>query len=419
MDIKRTSYYGVISILIKIISQFILNKAFAVFIGVSKFSLIGNFQNLIAISTTFSTFGLNSAIVKYTSEHKDSSRKFIYWSTSLVISLFCLFFTFLILFFGSEKISLLIFKTDSYSYIIKIFSFSILFFTINKFLMSVLNGMHKIKKYAIAEISNNSISVSLAIILIYFFKIDGALVALVLNQTISLIITYYLSKNILKSFNNIFSFDFKIFKNLVQFTLMALITSALNPFIMIVLRNHLVKEYSFDYAGNWDALIKLSNLYLLFVLYPISVYYMPKLSSSKTFKELKSAILNSVKFLIPATLIILIGVYFFSDLIIVLAFSKDFVLIKEFINLQLIGDFFKVLIWLVSYYFISKKMTTYFVTTELSINLSYLLLSFYFISIDYKNAIVFAYVINNITFSIILLGILYFKTFKNSYNLIR
>lgn len=416
MNIKRTTYYGIISIIIKTISQFILNKAFAVFVGVSKFSLIGNFQNLIAISTTFSTFGLNSAIVKYTAEHKESSKKFIYWSTSLVISLFCSFFTFLILFFGSEIISFSIFKTDSYSYIIKIFSISILFFTINKFLMSVLNGMHKIKKYAIAEISNNIISVFLTIILIYFYKIDGALVALVLNQTFSIIITFFLSKNILKSFNNIFSFDFKIFKNLVQFTLMALITSALNPFIMIVLRNHLVKEYSFDYAGNWDALIKLSNLYLLFILYPISVYYLPKLSSSKTHNELKSSILNSVKFLIPATLIILTGVYFFSDLIIVVAFTKDFMLIKELINLQLIGDFFRVLIWLVSFYFVSKKMTTYFVTTELLINLSYLLLSFYFISISYKNAIVFAYAINNIIFATILIGILYFKIFNRSYN---
>lgn len=414
MDIKRTSYYGIISIIIKTISQFILNKAFAVFIGVSKFSLIGNFQSLIAISTTFSTFGLNSAIVKYTSEHKESSKKFIYWSTSLVISLFCLFFTFLILFFGSEKISLSIFKTDSYSYIIKIFSFTILFFTINKFLMSILNGMHMIKKYAIAEISNNIISVFLAITLIYFFKIDGALVALVLNQTISLIITYFLSKNILKSFNNIFSFDFKVSKSLAQFTLMALITSVLNPSIMIILRNHLVTEYSFDYAGNWDALIKLSNLYLLFILYPISVYYLPKLSSSNTFHELKFTIINSAKFLIPATVIILTGVYFFSDLIVVLAFSKDFILIKEFINLQLIGDFFRVLIWLVSYYFVSKKMTKYFVISELAINLSFLLLSFYLISINYKNAIVFAYLINNIIFAIILFIILYFKVFKES-----
>jgi PST family polysaccharide transporter len=416
LNIKRTTYYGIISIVIKTISQFILNKAFAVFIGVSKFSLIGNFQSLIAISTTFSTFGLNSAIVKYTSEHKESSRKFIYWSTSLVVSLFCLFFTFLILFFGSEKISLSIFKTDSYSYIIKIFSFSILFFTINKFLMSILNGMHKIKNYAIAEISNNIISVLLAIILIYFFKIDGALVALVLNQTISIIITYFLSKNFLKSFKNIFSFDFKIFKNLSQFTLMALITSVLNPLIMIILRNHLVKEYSFDYAGNWDALIKLSNLYLLFILYPISVYYLPKLSISKTFEELKSTILISAKFLIPATLIILIGVYLFSDLIIIVAFSKDFLLIKEFITLQLIGDFFRVLIWIVSYYFISKKMTKYFVTSELSINLSYLLISFYFIYIDYKNAIVFAYVVNNIIFATTLICILYFKIFRRLNN---
>ncbi|HAL9549674.1 TPA: O-antigen translocase, partial [Escherichia coli] len=88
----------------------------------------------------------------------------------------------------------MIFKDDSYAYIVKIFAASIFFFSLNSFFISLLNGRGEYRKYIISNILGNIITLFLSSILIIFYHIDGALIALVTNQVFNLFATALLVK---------------------------------------------------------------------------------------------------------------------------------------------------------------------------------------------------------------------------------
>jgi len=50
------------------------------------------------------------------------------------------------------------------------------------------------------------------------------------------------------------------------------------PLVQMLLRNDLVEVSNWDVAGYWQAAIRLSDAYLLFINMVLANYYMPRLS---------------------------------------------------------------------------------------------------------------------------------------------
>jgi PST family polysaccharide transporter len=403
-NIIRISILNLVSIFTRLFASLIINKYFAINFGTKSFGLIGNFQNLITIVLNFGNGGINSGVTKYTAEYEGRKKKQInIWITSLIISSFFSLFVFLFLFFFSDQFSKYIFFSKNYAFVFKWLAIFNFLCVINNTLLSILNGKKKFNYYIISNIVNSILSVIATFVLSYFWSINGALISLVINQSLSLLLTgYFFYKSEKFSDNLIIKLPpKKNYIRLLHFSLMSITTSVIGPLTYIFVRGLLKEKFSIEESGLWEGLNKMSNLQIMLLTSPLSMYYLPRFSELKDGILIKKEIFNLYKIIVPCLFLSAFFIYFNSDLLIKYIFSNEFLAIKKLLFFQLIGDAFRILIWINSYYFLSQRLTRLFVTSELLINLSFILLTYIFINIFSHQGVVIAYAINNFIFYLV------------------
>jgi len=360
------------------VAALVINKAVAVYIGPAGLALIGQFQNFTQLVMTAAQGAINGGVTKYTAEYgKDDLRIPALFSTASKISLVSsvVVGTGIILF--SKIASLEFLKTEEYSYIFVIFGFTIILFVVNGLLLSILNGLKEIKTWVIINIIQSIYSLIFTALLIVFLGLDGALIALVTNQSvIFLIVLWMLRKHkIIKLENFKGAFDKPEAKNLAGFSVMALTSAATIPVSHMIVRNYLGENLSWDQAGYWQAMWYISTMYLMVVTTTLSIYYLPRLSEITDKSELRKELWQGYKIIMPIVIAMSVTIFFLKDFIIWLLFTKEFEPMRELFLWQLVGDVVKLAAWLIAYLMLAKAMTKTFVSTEIVFSVSFVLLS--------------------------------------------
>lgn len=408
MQLIKTSFFSGIITVIRIASGFIANKVVAIYTGPGGIAIIGAFSNFISLALTFANGGINNGVVKYTSEYKDNieDQKKLF-STSLRISILCSVFLGVILILFASFLSITVLKSDVYTSAIRVLGISIILYSLNSLLTSILNGLHQIKSYTIVNTFGSIVGLFLTILLVYFFKVDGALYALVLSQSIVFFITLFL---FIKS--SWFSFSYfsqplnkKVAKKLGGFSLMAIITAVAVPVSQILLRNFLVKNIGIEGAGYWQGMMKVSDGYLLLITTSLSTYYLPKLSSLVTNKELQNEIFKGYKIILPCVLVGCLIIYYLRFFIIKILYTDSFIQMEDLFLWQLVGDFFKMAAWVLSYLMLAKAMIKIFIITEILFTILYVVFGFTFVNYFGLWGITFAFALNYFVYFLTMLFI--------------
>tara|TARA_R110002051_G_scaffold27011_5_gene65336 strand:- start:11461 stop:12711 length:1251 start_codon:yes stop_codon:yes gene_type:complete len=404
MNLLKTSALNGISVLIKTVTMFVLNKILAVYVGPSGYAAIGQFQNFIQIITAFAGSSINTAVVKYTAEYyEDESKQRAIWKTAgTLVVLFSTIVAFFILIF-QRQLSLYIFKTTEYQSIFVWFAVFLLFFNFNTLFLSILNGKKEISKLVIANIAGSLVSLAVTGLLAIKFGLYGALVALTVNQSIVFFVTLlicYKSKwfRVTDLFGKI---DPGVLKKLSSFGLMAIVSIVFGNLAQIILRNIIIADYDLNHAGYWDAMTRLSGGYLMFASTILSVYYLPRLSELKRYKDIKQEVNYGYKVILPLACLMSLSIYLFQDFIIGILFTKEFLPMKELMFWQLLGDVIKIGSWIVSFMMLSKAMTKIFIITEAFFALSIIPLSIIFIRYFGFKGIAMAFALNCLLYWIV------------------
>jgi PST family polysaccharide transporter len=417
LKLIKTSVFSAIITVIRIASGFVANKIVAIYTGPGGVALIGAFTNFISIALTFSNGAINNGVVKYASEYKDKEKKQkLLYSTSFKISLYCslLFGPILIIF--AKYLSDLVLTNEIYTNAIRVLGFSIVFYSLNSLLISILNGRHEIKMFTLVNTIGSIVGLLVTVVLVYLYKVNGALYALVLSQSIVFLITLIL---VVKS--NWFSlsyftqpFNKIIARKLWGFSLMAIITAIAVPVSQIVLRNLLIYKVSIQGAGYWQGMMKVSDGYLLLIVTSLSTYYLPKLASLKTDKELQKEIFNGYKIILPVVLLGCVVIYSLRFFIIKLLYTPTFISMESLFLWQLVGDFFKMAAWILSYLMLAKAMIKVFIITEIVFTLMYVALGYLFVNFCGLQGITIAFALNYLLYFVTMLFLfrkLIFKKF--------
>lgn len=382
-EMLNTSFYTGIGTIIGFITGFVVNKVIAVLIGPSGVAIISQFQNFIGISTTIASGGIQQGVVKYVAEVREDEKEMtLVLSTSLRISLFFSLLVGIFTFIFSDFLSIKLFNTQEYQYILFIFGFTVVLFGLNQLLMSILNGTGEIKKLVGVNIASNLFGLLVTSVCVYLFGISGALVALAISQSVIFFISFLF---VLKSkWFKIYVFNQELSKNyylkLSGYSLMALTSLLLTPLVQIGIRNHIIETLSIEQAGYWDGLSKISTAYLGIITSSLSIYYLPKLSFLKERLEIRRELLNGYKIITPFLVIILSSVYLLKDYVIVILYSSEFMKMNSLFGPQLAGDFFKIMSWLIAYLMLAKALTKIFIVSQIVIFSASYLLSIYLIS---------------------------------------
>ncbi len=379
MNLLQTSVLNGVAVLIKTITLFVLNKILAVYLGPTGYAALGQFQNFIQMVTTFAGSAINTAVIKYTAEyHEDESKQRAIWKTAgSIVFVFSLMFAFLILIF-QRQLSLYIFHTLEYQTVFVWFAVFLLFFNFNTLFLAILNGKKEILKLVLANIAGSLFALIVTSILAIKLHLYGALIALSIYQSIAFIVTLFLCYRAdWFKFSSLFGkIDLEITKKFSSFIWMALVSAICVPLSQILIRAYLSQEFGLAYAGYWEAMIRLSTVYLMLVTTTLGVYYLPRLSELKMIDEIKKEVYLGYKFLFPLAVAGGVVIFVLRDLIINVLFSPSFAPMQSLFFWQMMGDALKIGSWILAYLMLSKAMTKLYISTEIIFTLSLIALTY-------------------------------------------
>lgn len=379
MNLLKTSALNGVAVLIKTATLFILNKILAIYVGPSGYAMIGQFQNFIQMITTFSGSMINTAVTKYTAEYYEDKQKQkkIWQNAGSIVFILSLLFALLIIIF-QQQLSLYIFHSLEYQSVFIWFSIFLVFFNFNTLFLAILNGKKEILKLVLANITGSLVSLVITAALAVKYHLYGALVALSVYQSLAFIVTLYLCYNAnWFKFSYLFGkIDKDTAKKFASFALMALVSAICVPLSQIVIRTYIGQEFGVNYAGYWEAMIRLSAAYLMLVTTTLGVYYLPRLSELKVLAEIKKEVYLGYKFIFPLAILGGIFAYLLRDWVIVVLFSEKFLPMADLFLWQIIGDTLKIGSWILAYLMLSKAMTKLFVMTEIVFSISSILLTY-------------------------------------------
>lgn len=381
MTLFKTTLWTGLSTIIKIISTYVLWKIIAVYTGPAGMAVIEQFQNFIQICRSFAS-GLNQGIIKYISEYKnDNAKKTRILSSAFTFYIVVSFIVTIILMMFAGPISEKIFHSHDYKNTIMILGASISLYSLNAFLLATLNGELEIKKYVSVIIVNTIIIFCITVFLVINYGIQGALIGYVLNQSIILFFTFYLVAKS-KWFNYsqyIQGMDKASIFKLMNYAVISFVPILIVPISLVISRKFIASELSWQDAGYWQGIMKLSDGYLILMEMMISVYFLPKISATKTLAEFKSEIFSCYRLIIPCALIGSSLVFILKKHIVTILFSAEFLPMLVLFKYQLIGDIARIGTWLLTNVMAAKAMVRILVLSEIIFNILFVLFTYIFV----------------------------------------
>jgi PST family polysaccharide transporter len=382
MNLLKTSFYTSISQALSIIAGLITIKVISAKIGPEGMAMTGQYLNTTALLTIFATGAIGTGVIKYLAEYGGDKAKQLnvirsaFWITLIGTALVSV-----VVILGSSYLSRQAFKTDSY-YLVYILWGLFLFFTSFSALFSnILNGLKLIPYLTIINISGTIAGVIITIILANYYGVFGVLIASNFTALILFSIhLFFLNKYRWFTIKELFQrIDKGIVKLLSGFILMALVSGILVPFIQLLVRDRIITKFSFEEAGYWQSLTRISDYYLGFITTVISVYYLPRLSELQHNHEIKAEIWKMYKIIMPIVIGMSLCIWVCRYIVIRLILTDKFLPSAPLYGVQFIGDVFKIAAWLLAYILLAKAMKTAFILTEIIFSLSYVLFCYWFL----------------------------------------
>lgn len=395
------------SVAVSFVLGVVSSKIISIFLGTLGMALMGSFRNFALMVKSVATLGISNSIVKLFVENKEDKKEL-----SVIYSTFFWLFLMIsvamagIIFLFATPISSFLFYTDSYINPIRFFGLLLPFMVINTFWLAIYNGLEKYKSIVIIQILSNVIVFGVTALLIWKENISGGLFSIAVGEVLMVGVTFLF----VRKDGDYFKFDLqkvmskKYVRIIRKFSVMALLSAVIVPLTLLLIRQEIVRNYSIQEAGIWDAVNRLSGFYMMFFSSGLSLYYMPKLASIHTEKEFKNELKSYFKIFVPLFLVMLVAVYLAKNLIIKIAFTDEFSSIKELLIWQLAGDFIRILTLAFGFQIVVKTMMKRYFIGEIAFNLSYFGLSFYLMKSYSVEGVLQAYVYANIICLVLVLA---------------
>ena len=388
MNIKffKDSFYKVlgfnsISIVLKIIMGLVSTKLSSIYLGLQGINTLENFRNFTSLSDSFSQFGLQNGIVKYsaTSHSIKQDQKVI--STIFFLLLVTSFIFIFLIILNINYVKFYIFGNQSFGFLVIAYALLSPFANLQFLLLNYLQGKQGHKFVILINSIGYVLNIILSFYLIINYHLIGAMIQLIVVPIILMIISLFIIHKKVVFFNliSIHYVNFSVIKGLLVFSLMNLVSGALTPLSFIFIRYLVQSNLSADEAGVWSSIVRISVFYMTFVSSICNLYFYPKLSKTEIFSEYKAIIAEYYRKFIPIVFLGLLLCFVLQKIVILLIYTEDFLILRDYFYLQLIADFVKSLSLIFGYLLIAKKKIWQFILFEILSLGSYCLGSYIFI----------------------------------------
>jgi len=418
-EIVKVFSFTSVSTLVKMLTGFVSVKIVSIIIGPSGIALLGQLNSFSTMIQNLASGGITNGVIKYVSEYKNESIVKQYISTAFRITLYCSVFVGICLIAFHRMLSNLIMLSPQYGYVFIVLGFTILFYALNNLLLSILNGYKEYKRFVKINIANSIFGLIFTVSLVYFFQLKGALISAVTFQSVMLLTTLWMARKLPWMKKDFFlgKLENPVIKKYSQYALMCLVSTATIPVSQLILRGHVISNISDVHAGWWEAMNRVSAMYLMVITSSFGVYYLPRLSELKTRAELRHEIFKAYKVIIPIILVGFSAIYVLREIVIYVLFTKEFQPMECLFIWQLASDFFKITSWLLAFLMVAKSMTKAYITTDILFPAFHVGLSFLLMKSNGVVGILQSRFVGNVLYAITMMvifrKIIFYKYFKN------
>ncbi|WP_405376955.1 O-antigen translocase [Nonlabens sp. Asnod3-A02] len=409
----KVAGFNSIYILIKIGTGTVMSWVLANYVGAAGMGVLGNLRNFTQGVWSFASLGLENGLVKNTAEHKENPvvlKKVINtgWTMSIITSMVAA----IVIFFSARWLDQELIAVDAdFSLVFKLFAIGLPFYVLFIFITSLMQGYEWYKKFITLNIIISLIVFLISAYLSFEHNLTGALYAIALvpfTQCLVGVLFWFTRVKAQIALKELLAlnFDKRTSGQLLKYSAMALFSTLLIPFVNILVRNTVRVEVSDVAAGWWEAVVRISGYYMLFVTSLVSLYVLPNLSKDSSLKNYRITIVHFYKTMLPIVIAGLVTIYLSRNLILSILFTEEFNGAQPLFKWQLLGDFIRVITTVIAFRFIAINDLWRYLTAEVLSILSFYLLSIYFIPIYQEEGVVIAYLGNYLFYLVVLLVLL-------------
>jgi PST family polysaccharide transporter len=367
-DLFRLTAVNGAALSVRIVSALAVNKVMAAALGSAGFAIFAQAQNVLGLLISFATNGLSAGVTKLTAERRDQRSIGSVWGMSVLASVVIGLAASMVLLIFAQPLASLLFQDPAAASYIRIVAAATPFGCCAPLPLAALNGQRESISCALAPMIANILGAAATAVLCLTLDLRGAVLSIVFAQVISLIVNgyFFLRRNSARRIAPLLSLDGQPLRSLLGFTAMALIGGAATQAASLYVRTNITSLYGWHQAGEWQAVVKISEIYLSLATSTLTIYYLPRLSQAESLTDFKKLLFPAMSWILPAVLVGCLSVFALRHLIVQVAFTPEFYPIADIIWAQLIADFLRIASYLFAMVMWAKKMTRTFVIMEVT-----------------------------------------------------
>lgn len=365
-------------------------KLIAIYLGTQGAGIIAQLQNILQNISSFTTAGMPDGMVKQIASANAVNAKKqeiasiikTFASTIGVITIV----VYLLGYLFSKELTQYVFGNTEYHnfFLIGFVALPIMILSSSSF--AIIKAYKQIKLLMFAEIAIMGINFILFIILIYFYRLKGAVIYITLSfLTTFMVYRYIAQKKILKkaaiSLKDIVNAKFvkSHFKELMVFVGATLTAGVYQIFVDITTRSIVVNNLGVEKIGVYSPIVSWAGLFTGFILPSLTTYLFPRISEAKTDKEI-ILLVNDVFRLMTFVVLpfVIIGITT-RNYIIPLFYSTEFLEATIYLPYHFIGIFFTIWCFCFAQIFAPTGRLKYFIPIILFNNTLALILVYFLV----------------------------------------
>lgn len=247
----------------------------------------------------------------------------------------------------------------------------------------VLQGLRKLKSLAKANLIGSAVGLVIVIPLYYYFRIDAIAPAILISFLMTFLFSRYFAKQVKVEPQKVTTREaFSKGKEMIQLGVTMSVSSLLVALGMFLTQLFVSNVGGVDEVGFYHAGVVIINSYVGMIFNAMSTDYYPRLAAiADDIVKIRETVLHQAYIAVLLITPIIILFIIFSEIVIILLYSREFLPVVDFLLWAILGTIFKAVSFSMGYIFIAKGDSRLFVKNAVVFNVLLLtlnILGYYF-----------------------------------------
>jgi PST family polysaccharide transporter len=378
----KSSFWSLLSIGSRTISVLVINKLVGLQFGPQGITLLAHFQNLITIATTIPSDGVNMGLITYLAGQETTDNRYrryfiggVCWQAFIFMVVGGVFLSRKEFFLGNFLPSV-----TALTWVCLFFS-GLLLLLVSTYLQAVMLARQALQFYTLLIIISSSASAWFIWYFLPALPLPYLLLMYPAGQTLAALVGLLITARQGWLPRGGWSApDRQVLLDFGRFILMALTLVVCSKIVNFYVRDLMIRRFDLYQTGLWQAMVKLSDNYTLVFTSLIGTVYYPRLAALINHASALRRYVRTVFFaVVPVLGLGLLLFYFLQRYFIVWLFDEQFLPGAYLLDYIVLGDFFKMAAWLLSYLMMAQARTTLYMVVQIIAAAVYLGLLFWLV----------------------------------------